>query len=75
MTISHTITPSRTRLPPSRTRFQSQPGWAFCCKWQKIVKNRMNEESTRAVICVQEAEKSPRHKDFSTGEGCKKEGP
>ena len=80
--ISHTITPSRTRLPlsrtrllPSRTRFQSQPGWAFYCKWSKTVKNGMNEESTRAAIRVQEAEKAYSIRTFSKGRGAKKKDP
>ena len=82
MTISHTITPSRTRIPlsrtrllPSRTRFQSRSRWVFCCKWLKIVKNGMNEESTRAAIRVREAEKVHNIRSFSHGRGAKKKDP
>ena len=87
--ISHTITPSRTRiplsrtrllpsrtrLPTSRTRFQSRSVWTFCCNWLKIVKNGMNEESTRAAIRVREAEKAHNIRTFSHGRGAKKKDP
>ena len=96
MTISHTITPSRTRiplsrtriplsrtrllpsrtrLPPSRTRFQSRSGWGFYCKWSKIDWMSMNEETARAGIRVQEAEKAYSIRTFSKGRGAKKKGP
>ena len=80
--ISHTITPSRTRLlpsrtrlPPSRTRFQSRSGWMFCCNWSKIDWMSMNEETARAGIRVREAEKAQGIRTFLQGRGAKKKDP
>ena len=82
LTISHTITLSRTRLPlsrtrlpPSCTRFQSRSRWVFYCKWSKIDWMSMNEETARAGIRVREAEKVHSIRFFSQGRGAKKKGP
>ena len=87
--ISHTITPSRTRLPlsrtrlppsrtrlpPSRTRFQSRSRWVFCCKWSKIDWMSMKEETIQATNRVREAEKAHNIRTFSHGRGAKKKDP
>ena len=73
--ISHTITLSRTRLPLSRTRFQSRSRWVFCCKWSKIDWMSMNKETARAGIRVRKAEKAHNIRTFSHGRGAKKKDP
>lgn len=73
--ISYTITLSRTRIIPSRTRFQGRPGWAFCCKRSKNVRMSTNEETARTIIRVREAEKSHGIRTFSKGRGAKKKDP
>ena len=73
--ISYTITLSRTRIIPSRTRFQGRPGWAFCCKRSKNVRMSTNEETARTIIRVREAEKSHGIRTFSKGRGAKKKNP
>lgn len=73
--ISYTITLSRTRIIPSRTRFQSRSGWGFYCKCSKIDWMSMNEESSRASIRAREAEKAHSIRTFSPGRGAKKKDP
>ncbi len=66
---------SRTRLLPSRTRFQDRSGWDFCYKWSKIDWMSMNEETFRAAIRVREAEKAHNIRTFSHWRGAKKKDP
>lgn len=66
---------SRTRLPPSRIRFQGRSGWGFYCKWSKIDWMSMNEENSRASIRAREAEKSHSIRTFLQARGAKKKGP